>query len=358
MFCFLRSASSAPSVETGSEQHLDELLRELLRERPVHLAVQDDDAAVRRGRVGGERLVVRLVRRRADRDAAGIRVLHDHAARQRELTREQPRGREVVEVVERQPLAVHLLDAREQVPAGAAVGVVRGALVRVLAVREVEHLLEREHERRRERLGLGEPGGDRRLVRRGRRERLGCELPPRLERERAVPAELVEHEAVLVGPADRGDVREVLRGAAQHRRAADVDHLDRLLLGDAASRRDVGERIEVDADEVERLDPELLERRDVRRRRRAARGSPRGSADAASSRGRRASPASPSASRRARRRARARSRYAAVPPLATSSQPSSASPRASTSSPVLSYVEISARTVPSPPPGAAGARRS
>ena len=52
------------------EQHLDELLRELLAERRLDLAVEDDHAAVCRGRVGGERLVVRLLRGGADRDAA------------------------------------------------------------------------------------------------------------------------------------------------------------------------------------------------------------------------------------------------------------------------------------------------
>ena len=56
---------------------------------------------------------------------------------------------------------------------------------------------------------------------------------------------------------------EVLRGAAQHRRPTDVDHLDSLLLPDAVTAGDLAERIEVDADEVERPDVLLLERRDV-----------------------------------------------------------------------------------------------
>ncbi len=56
---------------------------------------------------------------------------------------------------------------------------------------------------------------------------------------------------------------EVLRRPAQHRWAADVDHLDRVGLRRSAAARDLLERIEVDADEIERLDPVLLERGDV-----------------------------------------------------------------------------------------------
>ena len=56
--------------------------------------------------------------------------------------------------------------------------------------------------------------------------------------ERAVDAQLVEHQVVLLGRGTRDHVREVLRRGAQHRRAADVDHLDRLGLGHAAAAGD------------------------------------------------------------------------------------------------------------------------
>src|SRR5204863_6786067 len=104
-----------------------------------------------------------------------------------------------------------------------------------------------------ERLALGEPAGDRSLVRGGGGERLRGELAPRPEREAAVTPQLVEDEAVALRPAYRRAVGEVLRGAAQHRRPADVDHLDRLLLGHTPLRGDVREGVEVDADQVERL---------------------------------------------------------------------------------------------------------
>src|SRR5206468_7105389 len=63
--------------------------------------------------------------------------------------------------------------------------------------------------------------------------------------------------------ADRRYVGEVLCGSAQHRGAADVDHLDGVLLGHAFARGDLRERVEVDADEVERVNAVLVQRGQV-----------------------------------------------------------------------------------------------
>ena len=63
---------------------------------------------------------------------------------------------------------------------------------------------------------------------------------------------------------DRGEV-EVLRRRADHRRAADVDVLDHLVLVDAAAGRGLLERVEVHAHEVDELDLVLLRRDHVRR---------------------------------------------------------------------------------------------
>ena len=152
-----------------------------------------------------------------------------------------------------------LLDHREQVQPGAPLGVVRGPLVRVLAVGELELLPEPGHERLREHLRLGEPVRDRRLVRGGQREGLGGQAPSRLERELAAGAQLDQDLLVALGLGHRRDVGEVLRGRAQHRRPADVDHLDGVLLADRAAGDDVLERVEVHADEVEGLDVVVLE---------------------------------------------------------------------------------------------------
>src|ERR671937_548779 len=56
------------------------------------------------------------------------------------------------------------------------------------------------------------------------------------------------------------DMRKVLRGGAQHRGPADVDHLDSVFFPHAVPRDRVAERIEVDADEVERPDLVFFER--------------------------------------------------------------------------------------------------
>ena len=165
----------------GREENLDELVGELQAERVVDLAVHDDDAPVGRGRVRRKRLVVRLLEGCADRDAARVRVLDDDAGGQRELAHEQPARGQVVQVVERERLAVQLLRTRQQMRPRAALGVVRGTLVRVLAVREIDDLLERDDEGLGERLSLREPRCDCGFVRRGRRESLGGELSARLD---------------------------------------------------------------------------------------------------------------------------------------------------------------------------------
>ena len=121
-------------------------------------------------------------------------------------------------------------------------------------------------------------------------------------------------------------MREVLGRAAEHRRAADVDHLDRLLLAHAVAADDLRERVEVDADEVERLDPATRERLEV-----VGVVVPREDARV-DVRVQRLHPAAqqlraPRSARRPASRSRPRlSRKAAVPSLATSSTPSSARP--------------------------------
>jgi hypothetical protein len=95
------------------------------------------------------------------------------------------------------------------------------------------------------------------------RKRLGGQLTTRRRRQLPFLAELLEYRAVAIRGADRGDVDEVLGGGTQHGRSADVDHLDGVFLADVLLARDGRERIEVDADEIERLDAVLLECREI-----------------------------------------------------------------------------------------------
>ena len=139
-------------------------------------AVERDDAAVGRGRIGRVRALVGLLDRRAEADAARVAVLDDRTGRQAELL-DQARCRvDVEQVVVRERLARVLRDHREQVAPGAGLVVVRRGLVRVLAVGEVRDLDEVHQQPLGQRIALGEPVRDRRVVRGGVREGLRCEL--------------------------------------------------------------------------------------------------------------------------------------------------------------------------------------
>ena len=70
--------------------------------------------------------------------------------------------------------------------------------------------------------------------------------------------QLLQHGVVHLRPRDDRGEAEVLRGRADHRRAADVDVLDHLVVGRAAPGRGALERVEVHADEVDELDAVLL----------------------------------------------------------------------------------------------------
>ena len=132
--------------------------------------------------------------------------------------------------------------------------------MRVLAVREVGDLLVRVHHHRREVvLLLGEPAGDRGVVARGVRERLGRQRLARAERQLPLGVlELLQHGVVHLGPGHDRREREVLRRRADHRRPADVDVLDHLVLGRTAAGGGPLERVEVHAHEVDELDALLL----------------------------------------------------------------------------------------------------
>ena len=219
-------------AELRSEEHLDELLGDLRAQLVADRAVEHDDGSVGGEWIRRQRTVIRLLDRARHGDAGRVRVLDDDAARHRELHREQPRCGEVAEVVERELAPVQLADTGEQVPPGTRLGVVRRALVWVLAVDEVGDLDEARGEGLRERVDVAEPARDRRLVGRRGREGLGRENAAGLAGDAARLAQLGEDRAVALGLAHGRDVREVLGRRTQHGRAADVDHLDRVLLLD------------------------------------------------------------------------------------------------------------------------------
>ena len=126
-------------------------------ERPV----AGDDAAEGAERITGQRLGVGLGQRRPYRHAARVGVLDDRDGGFRQLGHQGQRGIRVVEIVERQLLALHL--ARGGEARGASAGGVEGAaLMRVLAVAQELAPAAGHHEALGELLaGLaGEPAGD------------------------------------------------------------------------------------------------------------------------------------------------------------------------------------------------------
>ena len=112
-------------------------------------------------------------------------------------------------------------------------------------------------------------------------ERLGGEPPAGLGREPPPSRSSARISSYWV-TSQRCDVLEVLGRRAEQRRAADVDHLDGVLLTHVLLGRDAPKRVEVDADEVERLDLVLASASRSASSRRVAPGSPRGSEGAAS----------------------------------------------------------------------------
>ena len=242
-------------------QDLHELLRyergELARER----AVDGDDATERRRRIGRQRRAIGVVGRRSQGAAARVAVLDDHAGRDCEFLHEPGGGVEIEQVVERELLAAVLGHHREEVATSTRIHVVRGALVRVLAVGEIGHLDELAQVPVGERLRIREPVGDRDVVARRVRERLGGQLAPSVEAEIARGlAQLVQHEAVALRIDQHRDRCEVLRGGAHHRGPADVDRLDDIRLARLPPGGHVPERVEVDDHEIDRLDAVLGQR--------------------------------------------------------------------------------------------------
>jgi hypothetical protein len=74
-----------------------------------------------------------------------------------------------------------------------------------------------------------------------------------------------DHTLVVRGIDDNGDGAEVLCRGSNHTRPADVDLLDDVIRGCVVRRCCLAERVEVHRDEVDRVNPVLLERAHVRR---------------------------------------------------------------------------------------------
>ena len=139
------------------------------------------------------------------------------------------------------------------------IGVEGAELVRVLAVAQVALLLDHHRQPRREDGAGGgvEVARDLGVVGRGQRERLGRQLLPRLGADPAERLDVAQDRCVLRRARDRRHAREVLRRRPQQRHAADVDLLQRLVESRVRLAHGLGERVEVDDDDVDLLDAAL-----------------------------------------------------------------------------------------------------
>ena len=187
-----------------------------------------------------------------DGRSARIGVFDDgHCGRVAQLVDDPPGRVGVVDVEEAELLSAVLRGGVP--PAVLPFETVTGPLLMgILAIAERLRVLERKVQRRRKRrarcaCGDGiEPRDDRRVVGSGVRERITGELPPgRLGECTVRGAQLRQHRFVCGRINQNPYVRIVLCGGAHHRRATDVDQLD---------RRVGTERIEVAHDEIDRGD--------------------------------------------------------------------------------------------------------
>ena len=179
--------------EAGRGDGFDKELGDLLGGGGVHLAVDADDSAKGRDWIAGEGLDVSLKDGCAGGSTAGVGVLHDDRGGLVELLHELPAGVQIDDVVEAEFLALQL--ARPGDAQAGAIGIKRGALVRIFAVtqglcqRKVD--AQRRHLRcgRRLRQGLIGCGSIRNLVESvGDRRVIGCGQPEGLTRQ--TPARL------------------------------------------------------------------------------------------------------------------------------------------------------------------------
>ena len=104
---------------------------------------------------------------------------------------------------------------------------------------------------------LGQPAGDRSVVSGGVGVRARLQPPSRALVHLALLLQLGKDDTVICGIDHHGDVLGVLRRGTDHRRPADVDVLDDLLVRQAFRDR-LAERVQVDHHQVDRLKPLLL----------------------------------------------------------------------------------------------------
>ena len=256
--------------ERRGHDHLHEpAFQHRLRQRAVERPVERDDPAERRRGIGAVRTLVGLARRPCDRRPARVRVLDDDAGRPAAERPDALEGRvRVGDVVERERLALDEAGPRHRGAGGRripGVAVEGGGLVGVLPVAQLRQPHELAGPDGGEAAPLhrmaarvdhrSEVVGDGRVVPRGVGERLRGEREAGLRRERpGAPPHLLDDPRVVVPVRHRGDGGMVLGRGPQQGGPPDVDVLHRLAEPAVRALDRPFEGIQVDGEQVDRLD--------------------------------------------------------------------------------------------------------
>jgi len=239
--------------------------QDLTRGLGIERAVEGDDAAERRGRIGRVSALIGGTDMLGNRDAAGVGVLDDDAGRRGERLHALQRGIGIAQVVVAQRLAGQHARPGHRAQRGAGVGLhVQGAvLMRVFAVTQWRGQLQGQVQAVRPRFGLIRIARTRRqplrnlaVVTAGVGVRLGGERAA-LCRFGAAGTQRSEQPRIVIGIDHHAHPRMVLGRRAQHRRTADVDVFDRLVVTAIGSRHGCRERIQVDHQQVDGSDSVL-----------------------------------------------------------------------------------------------------
>ena len=175
----------------------------------------------------------------------------------------------VGDIVERQLLALHLLEGGERARRRIQIAVERCLLVRVFAVAQIhqlheaavdltwESIVSRDRLLRVVELQRRQIVADRAVVVGDVVERGHRQLESRRAREAAVRFDFGQRLGILIGRGEHADVVPVFRRGAQHRRAADVDVFDRLLQRAVGLCHRALERIQVQHQQIDRRNAQL-----------------------------------------------------------------------------------------------------
>ena len=218
----------------------------------IQFAIEGNDAAIRGGRVGAVGKRVGVPNAAAACGSAGIGMLHDDTTGTVELAHAFQRRVGVRDVVEGQFSSLNLLRLRDGCADGARVGVECGLLVRIFAVAQVKVLAKREIQvfrkcRGRAADGAGKVGGNHGVVLRCVRKRLRAQLAAHGQIGTAlIGRQFVEQFPIIIGIHHHRDGVMIFCRGADHRGTADVDVVDRVLVGTVRAANGCREWVEID----------------------------------------------------------------------------------------------------------------